>query len=142
MAWIQLTELDLKDRLASNELAVWDSAGQDVDNVVSRVPGIIKQTTSLVRGRVATCTTNTIDLDPCLIPDELLWAAATIAKNMILASIPASGQDTSEERRDENRRAHEMLDQAADCKLLIANDDGITGNQESPEYGGAPLLDF
>ena len=142
MAWIELQESDIEVRLAANELAAWDSAGQEVDNVVSRIPGIIAQTTGLVRGRVASCVNNKLDPNSCLIPEELLWSAATIAKNMILASIPSSGQDTSEERRDENRRAYDMLDQAASCELLIANDAGVTANQESPEYGGAPLLDF
>lgn len=142
MSWIALTEEDIKSRLAANELETWDSAGQSEGEVVSRVPGIIAQTTGLIRGRVASCRDNLLDPDTCKIPEELLWAAATIAKNMILASLPASGQDVSEERRDENRRAHEMLDQAASCDLLIAGDDGTTANQVASVYGGDCLLDF
>jgi hypothetical protein len=142
MAWIELTESDIEVRLAANELSAWDSAGQEENNVVSRIPGIIKQTTGLIRGRVASCVNNVLNTDTCLIPEELLWAAATIAKNMVLASIPSAGQEASEERRDENRRAYDMLDQAASCELLIADDSGQTSNQESPEFGGCVLLDF
>ena len=142
MAWIELTESDLKVRLSADEIASWDSAGQEEDNVVSRVPGIIQQTTGLVRGRVASCVNNRLDPNPCLIPEELLWAAASIAKYMMLSSIPATGLDTSEERRDESRRAYDMLDQAASCELLIADDSGQTANQTTPEFGGCALLDF
>ena len=142
MAWIELTESDLKVRLSADEIASWDSAGQEEDNVVSRVPGIIQQTTGLVRGRVASCVNNRLDPNPCLIPEELLWAAASIAKYMMLSSIPATGIDTSEERRDESRRAYDMLDQAASCELLIADDSGQTANQTTPEFGGCALLDF
>ena len=142
MAWIELTESDLKVRLSADEIASWDSAGQEEDNVVSRVPGIIQQTTGLVRGRVASCVNNRLDPNPCLIPEELLWTAASIAKYMMLSSIPATGLDTSEERRDESRRAYDMLDQAASCELLIADDSGQTANQTTPEFGGCALLDF
>lgn len=142
MAWIALTEDDIKSRLSINELETWDDAGQDEGSEVSRMPGIITQVTGLVRGRVASCRDNQLSTAG-LIPEELLWAAATIAKYMLLNSIPAIGDSAQEERRDENRRAHEMLDQAAKCELLISGDDSITNaNQVESEFGGEPLLDF
>ena len=141
MAWITLTEANIKDRLSANEIESWDDAGQDVGSEVSRIPGIITQVTSLVRGRVATCRDSQLGLAG-LIPEELLWSAATIAKNMILNSIP-TGVEIAQERSDENRRAHEMLDQAADCKLSITGDDSVTtANQVASEFGGDCLLNF
>ena len=139
--WIELKEDDIRDRLSALELSAWDSAGQDEGNVISRVPGIIAQTVGLIRGRVASCRENTLGTAG-LIPEELLWAAATIAKNMMLNSIPAIGDTAQTERGDENRRAHDMLDQAASCELLIANDDGTTSNEIASTVGGCPLLQF
>jgi hypothetical protein len=141
MAWITLTEANIKDRLSANEIESWDDAGQDVGSEVSRIPGIITQVTSLVRGRVATCRDSQLGLAG-LIPEELLWAAATIAKNMILNSIP-TGVEIAEGRREEDRQAHEQLGQAADCKLQITGDDSVTTvNQVASEYGGDCLLNF
>ena len=142
MAWIELKESDIKVRLSAAEISAWDSAGQEEDNVSSRLPGIIQQTTYLVRAKVSACVNNRLNTNKCLIPEELLWAAASIAKYMMLSSIPTTGIDTSEERRDESRRAYDMLDQAASCELLIADDSGQTANQTTPEYGGCALLNF
>jgi len=141
MAWIQFTADHIRDRLSANELETWDDAGQDDDKVISRIPGIIDQTVALIRGRVASCRDNQLG-DAGLIPEELLWSAATIAKNMMLNSIPAIGETAQSERAEENRRAHDMLDQAADCKLLIADDAGQTANQVSSVYGGDCKLHF
>jgi len=141
MAWIQLTADHIRDRLSANELETWDDAGQDEGNVVSRIPGIIDQAVGLIRGRVATCRDNQLGAAG-LIPEELLWAGATIAKYMMLNSIPAVGDSAQSERSEENRRAYDMLEQAADCKLLIANDDGTTANQVASVYGGDCKLIF
>jgi hypothetical protein len=142
MAWIALTEADITSRLSVNELETWDDAGQDEGSEVSRIPGIITQVTGLVRGRVSACRDNQLSTAG-LIPEELLWAAATIAKYMMLNSIPAIADSSQDERKEENRRAHDMLDQAAKCELLITGDDSIvTANQVASTYGGACLLDF
>jgi hypothetical protein len=142
MAWISLTENDIKARLSANELETWDSAGQDEGEVISRIPGIITQVTGLVRGRVASCRESTLGA-ACLIPEELLWAAATIAKNMILNSLPSAGQEVSDGRREEDRQAHDQLGQAADCKLQITGEDSTTtANQVESTFGGDPLLTF
>jgi hypothetical protein len=142
MAWITLTEDHIKDRLSANELETWDDAGQDAGSEVSRIPGIIIQAVGLVRGRVASCRDNQLGAAG-LIPEELLWAAATIAKYMMLNSIPAIADNSQDERKEENRRAHDMLDQAAKCELLITGEDGIvTANQVASTYGGDCLLDF
>jgi hypothetical protein len=62
---------------------------------------------------------------------------------MILNSLPSSGQDTSEGRREEDRQAHEQLGQAADCKLQITGDDSVTtANQTESTFGGDDLLTF
>lgn len=141
MAWIELTADHIRDRLSINELDTWDDAGQDDGKEISRIPGIIDQTVGLIRGRVASCRDN--QLGPAgLIPEELLWAGATIAKYMMLNSIPAVGDTAQSERSEENRRAHDMLDQAADCKLLIADESGATANQVSSVYGGDCKLHF
>jgi hypothetical protein len=142
MAWIELTEPDITARLSVNELETWNDAGQDAGSEISRIPGIIIQAVGLVRGRVASCRDNQLGAAG-LIPEELLWAAATLAKYMMLNSIPASGQDVSEGRKEEERQAYSMLDQAAKCELLITGDDSIaTANQVSSTYGGDTKLHF
>ena len=109
---------------------------------MSRLPDIITQTTGLVRGRVASCRDNQLSTAG-LIPEELLWAAATIAKNMLLNSIPGIADNSQEERVTENRFAHDMLSQAADCALLITGEDSITtANQVASTFGGDCKLDF
>jgi hypothetical protein len=143
MAWISFTEDDIKARLSINEIETWDDAGQDAGSEVSRLPGIITQVIGLVRGRVGTCRDNNPLGAVGLIPEELLWAASTIAKNMILNSIPAIADSSQEERTTENRMAHDMLDQASKCELIISGDDSITtATQTESTYGGDPLLDF
>jgi hypothetical protein len=142
MAWISLTENDIKARLSANELETWDSAGQDDGEVISRIPSIITQVTGLVRGRVSSCRKITLGA-PCLIPEELLWAAATLAKNAILNSLPSAGQEVSEGRAEENRQANEQLGQAAKCELLVTGEDSTTtDNQVESTFGGDPLLTF
>jgi hypothetical protein len=142
MAWIPLTENDIKARMSAQELTVWDTSGQDSGEVISRIPSIITQVTGLVRGRVASCRESTLGA-ACLIPEELLYAAATLAKNAILNSLPTSEENTSEGRAEENRQANAQLDQAAKCELQITGEDSTTtANQVESTFGGDPLLTF
>tara|TARA_R110000851_G_scaffold123855_1_gene253818 strand:+ start:458 stop:886 length:429 start_codon:yes stop_codon:yes gene_type:complete len=142
MAWITLTEQHIKSRLSVNELETVNDAGQESGSEVSRLPGIITQATGLVRGRVSSCRDNQLG-EAGMIPEELLWAAAAICKYMLLNSIPTGSELGLDERKEENRRAHDMLDQAAKCELLISGSDSIkTANQVASVYGGDNLLKF
>lgn len=142
MAWITLTAEHIKSRLAVDELDAVEDTGNEGD-ATPRLPGIIEQVTLLVRGKVAACKDNTLDADATKIPEELLWAAATIAKHDIRASLPTTGsEEETRLRQREIDQAFRQLDDAAACRLSITNPDGAVSGQLGGCYGGANLLDF
>jgi hypothetical protein len=138
MSWISLTSAHIKARLAEEELdAIEDTGGGDGD----RLTGIIDQVTSLVRAQVAACHKNI--LGPAgTIPEECLHAAATIAKHDIRASLPSTGVDDSDLRKDEYRDATAFLKSVAQCEIGIENDGGGIAGRDSGCYGGDPKYNF
>ena len=138
MSWISLTSAHIKARLAEEELdAIEDTGGGDGD----RLTGIIDQVTSLVRAKVAACHKNI--LGPAgTIPEECLHAAATIAKHDIRASLPSTGVDDSDLRKDEYREATSFLNAVARCEIGIEDDGGGIAGRDSGCYGGDPKYNF
>jgi hypothetical protein len=138
MSWISLTSAHIKARLAEEELdAIEDTGGGDGD----RLTGIIDQVTSLVRAKVAACHKNI--LGPTgTIPEECLHAAATIAKHDICASLPSTGVDDSDLRKDEYREATSFLNAVARCEIGIEDDGGGIAGRDSGCYGGDPKYNF
>lgn len=143
MSWITLTEAHVKARLATAELEEIEEAGE-VEST-DRLAGILTQVTALVRGKVLTCDENLAKVgDSGTIPEECLWAAATIARDSLVASLPVAESETSP-RQEETRKAHSILDQVASCKLRIEGPSGSLPEAEdggAGEYGGAELLGF
>lgn len=143
MSWITLTNADVLARMATDELDAIEDAGETSDQ--DRLGAIIQQVTQMVRGKVAACAENLPKLGPSgTIPDELLWAAATIARDSLVGSLPVSESDT-EDRTTELRKAHEMLDQAQRCEFRIADDSGSiaeTSNGGAGRYGGESIVEF
>jgi hypothetical protein len=138
MSWIALTSAHIKARLAEEELdAIEDTGGGDGD----RLTGIIAQVTSLVRAKVAACHKN--QLGPSgTIPEECLHAAATIAKHDIRASLPSTGLDDSDLRKDEYREATSFLNAVSRCEIGIEDDGGSIAGRDSGCYGGDPKHNF
>ena len=138
MSWITLTADHVKARLAEEELyAIESTGGGDGD----RLAGILTQVTSLVRASVAACHKNL--LGPAgTIPEECLHAAATIAKHDVRASLPSTGSDDTELRKEEYRDATGFLKSVARCEIGIENDGGEIAGRASGCYGGEPKHDF
>ncbi len=139
MAWITLTKKHIKDRLASDELdAIEGTGGGDGD----RLTGIIAQVVALIRSKVAACHKNELG-DAGMIPEECLYAAATIVKHDIRASLPSIVDDT-ELRRDEYRNAYQFLNKVATCEIGIDAPIGATPPSDPSTgcYGGEPLHNF
>lgn len=143
MSWITLAASHVLDRCSTDERDAIEAAGED--SSTDKLAGILTQVTALVRGKVATCSENLAKMGEAgTIPDELLWAAATVARESLVASLPVSESD-SEERKAEMRRANDLLDQASRCEIRIADSDGEIPESEdggAGEYGGSSLLEF
>lgn len=139
MSWLVLTPAHVTDRLAEAELlTIEGTGGGDGD----RLSGIITQVTSLVRAKVAACHRNT--LGPAgTIPEETLWAAATLAKHDLRASLPSTGgEDETELRKEEYRTATKFLNDVASCNVAVTEDSVTPAGRSSGCYGGDKLLPF
>lgn len=143
MAWIQLTEHHVLSRLSEDERDNHEATGENAPR--DRLAGILEQVTLLVRSKVVACDENLAKVGPAgTIPDELLWAAAAIARNSLVASLPLAEGESSP-RDKEVSEAHRQLNDAAACKLRIAGPAGTLPEADkggAGVYGGSPLLDF
>lgn len=141
MSWAALTESDILARFNEQENDAYQEAGEDTPPR-DKMTSIIAQVTGLVRGKVAACPQNRSQMGAAgTIPSEALWAAATIARDSLVASLPVSIADT-DARKDELTRAHAILDSIAACEILIEDDDGTGISGLVGTYGGDTLLDF
>lgn len=143
MSWAALSQSDVLDRLTSDEKDAYQEGGETITR--DRMTGILAQVTELVRGKVASNGENLAKMGNAgTIPSETKWAAATIARNSLVASLPLVEGNT-EARKEELTRAFAILDQAADGTLRIASPDGTlpeTTNGGAGAYGGSALLNF
>lgn len=143
MSWLALTSDHVLDRLSSDERVEIEEAGESTP--ADRLTGIIEQVINLVRGKVASCDENLQKLGPSgEIPEETLWAAATVARDSLVASLPVAESET-DSRREEGRKAHSILDQVAQCKIRIEGPDGAipeTADGGGGVYGGSPTMSF
>lgn len=139
MAWITLNKTHVLDRMAGDELSSFENAGGNLDG--DRLTGILSQITTLVRGKVSACSENIAKMGVVgTIPDELLWAAATLARTSLLNSLPAWTGELGP-REKEIEEAHRQLNDVASCKFGIVSSDGIVTDSVGV-FGGADLLDF
>lgn len=144
MAWITLTEDNLKARLARAELEVYQDAADQESEGVDQVEGILTQVTAMVRGKVASNQDNLGKMGPAgTIPDECLHAACTIARDSLVASLPVTSGDT-EMRKEELKEAHSFLNQVAKGMVRIEDESGSIpeASSNAATYGGADRLDF
>jgi len=143
MSWIALTEAHVLTRLSELEKAAYEDAGES-SPPADRLTGILEQVTALVRGKVASCDENLGKLGSAgTIPEECLWAAATIARGSLAASLPLAEGET-DPRAEEARKAHQILDQVAACEIRIEDEGGSIpeANGGTGSYGGAAHMDF
>ena len=116
-------------------------AGGDID-IANKLDGIVEQVVGLVRGKVSSCDNISTLGAAGEIPDELLWAAATIGKYSLVAVIPGMDEEADKIRMEEYRSAMKQLDDAAACKIGIAPPAGLEPTARPSDYGGAAILDF
>jgi len=144
MSWTTLTEEHLKSRLSRDELDAYvETADQGVAGS-DTVAAILSQVSSMVRGKVASNQDNLGKLGPSgTIPEECLFAACTIGRDSLAATLPLSEGDT-DARKEENRKAHAFLDAVAEGKVRIEDSTGSIpeATTSGATYGGATRLDF
>jgi len=118
------------DRLSEDERAALEAAGEESE-APARLPGIILQVVSLVRGKVAACKENRGRMASSgMIPDECLFAATTIAREALIASQPTP-EGVTDPRKEEIRQAYLYLEKVASCDVAIADNSG--------NYPGEPI---
>lgn len=130
MAWIALAESHVMDRLPEGERVALEAAGE-ADSAPARLPGILSQITSLIRGKVAACDKNRGRMGaPGTIPEECLFVGATLAREALIASQPTP-EGVTDPRREEIKQAYAFLDKIASCDVAIADSSG--------NYPGEPI---
>lgn len=139
MAWITLSSSHISSRMAQDELDAIEATGGGTGG---RITGIIAQVVSIVRGKVSACSQNTQLGVPGTIPDELLWAAATIARHDLRGTLPGFTSESDVKIRiREWEEAISQLNQAARCEIQIDSPDDGSG-QGGAAFGGNVKLDF
>lgn len=133
MSWVSLTREHVMDRMAEHEL---DAIEQTGGGPGDRLTGILAQVTALVRGKVAACRSNTLG-DAGKIPEECVFAAATLCRHALRSALPVMAGDAElETRRAEYAGAMAFLDQVAACEVAITDDEGPVSGADSGSFGG------
>lgn len=118
------------DRLSEDERSAYEAAGED-GSALPRLPGILSQITTLIRGKVAACDKNRGRMGAAgTIPEECVFIGATLAREALVASQPTP-EGVTDPRREEIKQAHSFLDKIASCDVAIADDSG--------NYPGEPI---
>ena len=146
MSWIPITVDDVLDRICDNENDAYEETGEALPVVRERLPGIIAQVTSHVRGKVAACSKNTGKMGAAgTIPDECLFSAIAIIRHALISTQPTA-QGITENREKELEAANKFLDQVASCDVAITDPSGNYPGEPidtlTPAYGGKKLLCF
>lgn len=130
MAWVAITEADIRTCVSSDELAAYrsravdDGAGQDEDVL----PRQIEQVAAFVRRYVFSCRSNyeqavaqvggIAALGEHTIPPGLMHLALALMVPVIQGRVGGYTVDPNELRKDSRRDALEALEQIAQCKVL------------------------
>ena len=116
MAWIELTEAHLGERLAAAELAALQTAATGTFG--NTVPDVLASVVAEVRGRVAACARNSLGPDGT-IPDELKATALAIVRWRVLSRLPGMKALQDEARRTEYNDAVALLAAVAKGEFAI-----------------------
>ena len=131
MAWIELTEAHLGERLAAAELAALQTAAAGAYG--NTVPDVLASVVAEVRGRIAANKSNSLG-DAGTIPEELKAAALAIARWRILSRLPGMKALQDEARRSEYADAQALL-------AAVAKGEFAVEQPETPieaDVGGVP----
>jgi len=116
MAWIELTESLLEDRLTADELSALKTVS--VSGSATPLADVVSGVTNEIRGY---CSAGGYPRGAgATIPDELLEAAVAISRYRLIVRLPAQKMLMTEDRRTEKNDAIQMLrDLVATGKLGI-----------------------
>ena len=145
MSWTTLSADHVKARLAKDEVESYIDAGGQFEDGSDILGAILSQVTAMVRGKVTSNRDNLSKLGPSgTIPQECLFAAATIARDALVGSLPIS-EGSTETRREELRQAYLLLEAVAKGEIRIEAHDGSfpeASSEAQASFGGSPILRF
>lgn len=113
MAWVTISEDDLREYLSGQELESFRRATQSPGDE-DPVQGIIDKVTALVRAHILACPRYTLALAG--IPDVLLDSACSIIVVKIMARAGGAVLDQAGERKKAADAAKALLKEIAQCK--------------------------
>lgn len=126
MAWVSLTEADVRTRLSSAELAAVNSV-HAASGDTTLVASLITQVTDEIRGYVAAWPENKLE-EGAKIPSKLVGAALAIIRYRILSSLPSQTLLT-EARKKESDDALRLLERVSEGKFRV--EDPVTVSAET-----------
>ena len=143
MAWVQLTEADIRARMTSCEIEALENAG-DFTPSTDKLSVLIADVIELVRAKVRACGLNTSIGEAGTIPSELKLAAANIVRHELIGSVGGTDILGSDIRKESYEMAMKLLEKAASCDISIEGSATSSTSATSTTCitGGAPLLDF
>ena len=134
MAWIAITESDVRTSLLSSELAAIQSphaASGDTQLVSKKIQEVVDE----VRGYIAAWPDNQLE-EGAKIPSKLLGAALALIRYRIISSIPSQTLLT-ESRRTEKEDAMKLLERVSDGKFRI--EDPVITEDETVRRAGPKI---
>lgn len=141
MAWLALTDTEVKTRLAGAELTALQTAAL-ADGQTDPLPEIIEQVVDEVRGYISSggYTLGTSQT----IPARLVGSALALIRYRAATRLPSSGM-LDEDRRNEYKDAIRLLERVSEGKFSI--EEAITPDTEisgapAPAMGDVPILYF
>ena len=117
MAWTQITETEIRDRLSGPELAAYKSAALAIGQT-DPLPGIIAQSVDEVRGYIAAAATVALG-DGVTVPSKLVSATVAIVRWRLITRLPLNSAALLETRKQEYQDAIRLLEQTAAGKFLV-----------------------
>lgn len=119
MAWIELTEALVLNRLAAAELAALKTAAiGGAQTGAGILADALSAVTREVRGYVGSCQRNTLG-EAGTIPDELESAALALVRRHLFTRLPGMKSLFDELRQKELEQAIALLRDVAACKFLL-----------------------
>lgn len=134
MAWVSLTEADVRTRLSSAEVAALNAVHVAAGDTQT-LPRVIAQVVDEVRGYIA-ATGNTDLEDGAKIPGKLVGAALALIRYRLISSLPNQSLIT-EPRKQEYNDAIRLLERVADGKFRV--EEPVVASTESIKYAGPKI---
>ncbi|MCW1913733.1 hypothetical protein OJ996_09115 [Luteolibacter sp. GHJ8] len=139
MSWVALQESDVLDRLADDERASYEEAGES-GTPTPRLPGIINQVTATIREAIESNPQNYVG-DAGKIPPGAILHAATLARLLLIGSQPTNEGETNPRQREESA-AWDYIKRIQDRKLTFTDTPAPPRDASTGAYGGRCYMEF